>query len=108
MSYESESHRARPSVCTCTAHFRSDTWAYDFNLNTWTDMDPAVRPPPRYGHAMAYDLQSDRVILFSGYGLNGNYFDDTWAYDFNKNTWTNASASPSAPYSHAKAYDYQT
>src|SRR5439155_478261 len=49
--------------------FDSDeTWAYDFNTNTWTNMDPASKPSARDGHAMAYDTQSDRVILFGGSG----------------------------------------
>src|SRR5437667_94240 len=110
MAYDSESDRVILFGGSGNGDVLNDTWAYDFNMNTWTDMDPAVRPPPRYGHAMAYDLQSDRVILFSGYGLNGNYFDDTWAYDFNANKWTNKDPLPKPPmrYCHATAYDAQS
>ena len=110
MAYDSESDRVILFGGSGNGDVFNDTWAYDFNLNTWTDMDPAVRPPPRYGHAMAYDSQSDRVILFSGYGLNGNYFDDTWAYDFNANKWTNKDPLPKPPmrYCHATAYDAQS
>src|SRR5439155_86351 len=85
----------------------NDTWAYDFNTNAWTNLDPPAKPPVRYEHAMAYDSGSDRLIMFGGAGSSG-YLNDTWAYDFNKNTWTNASASPSARYSHAMVYDSQT
>src|SRR5437667_301225 len=107
MAYDSESDRVILFGGSGNGDVFNDTWAYDFNLNTWTDMDPAVRPPPRYEHAMAYDLQSDRVILFSGYGLNGNYFDDTWAYDFNANKWTDMDplGKPHGRYNHAMAYD---
>jgi len=35
--------------------------------NTWKDMNPGNYPRARYGHVMAYDSQSDRVILFGGY-----------------------------------------
>jgi hypothetical protein len=35
--------------------------------NTWTNMNPSTHPGARSGHAMAYDSESDRVILFGGY-----------------------------------------
>src|SRR5207249_1804853 len=84
----------------------SDTWAYDFNTSTWTDMSPAIEPPARYNHAMAYDSQADRVILFGGYGG----YNDTWAYDFNTNTWTdtNPVVEPPGRWGHALAYDSQS
>src|SRR5207249_3986926 len=75
----------------------NDTWAYDFNTNAWTDLDPPAKPPVRSQHAMAYDSGSDRLIMFGGVGSPG-YLNDTWAYEFNKNTWTNAPAGPSARY----------
>src|SRR5439155_1078131 len=94
--------------------YGSDTWAYNFNTNTWTNMTPAVMPPARYYHAMAYDSQSDRVILFGGIGISGSGSaflpNDTWAYDFNTNIWTNmtpASNPPARSY-HAMAYDSQS
>ncbi|MHA2143124.1 MAG: Kelch repeat-containing protein [Candidatus Thorarchaeota archaeon] len=70
----------------------NDTWAYNPGTNEWQMMSPATAPDKRFAHSMVYDSESDRVILFSG--LNGgdwasalNYFEDTWAYDFNTNTW---------------------
>ena len=79
--------------------------AYDFDTNTWTEMEPATGAmPPREWPAMAYDLSCDRVIVFGGYDpLLG----DTWAYDFNTNTWTKLAPEVSPPargYS-AMAYD---
>ena len=65
-----------------------DTWAYDFNTNVWTNMTPPVGPSARYRHAMAYDRQADRVILYGGQ-TRQPYQNDTWAYDFNTDTWTN-------------------
>jgi len=85
-----------------------ETWTYNFNTNTWTDMGPAVRPSARIVAAMAYDSQSDRVILFGGYA--GPRLGDTWAYDFNTNAWTNMGpASAPSPRSGASmAYDSQS
>ncbi len=81
-----------------------DTWAYDFNANTWRDMNPGTRPSPRGAHAMAYDAESDRVILFGG------EIPETWAYDFNANTWTNMSpvVQPAAWYLVDMAYDVES
>ncbi|MBI3949619.1 MAG: hypothetical protein HY314_04095 [Acidobacteria bacterium] len=85
-----------------------DTWAYDFNTNTWTSINPTIAPSQRSSHTMTYDAQSDRIILFGGY--DGTHKADTWAYDANTNTWTNMSPSlaPAARRSHAMAYDAQS
>ncbi len=77
-----------------TLTFYDDTWAYDFESNTWTEMHPAVRPPARILAGMAYDGAQDRVILFGGYA--GIPLDDTWAYDYDSNTWTELNP-PTAP-----------
>src|SRR5256885_11016718 len=74
-----------------TTGFLNDTWAYDFNTNRWTNLLGST-PTARAAHAMAYGSRSDRVILFGGLSFAGNtttVFNDTWAYDFNTNTWTN-------------------
>jgi len=34
--------------------------------NNWTNMNPSTYPGARQYHAMAYDSESDRVILFGG------------------------------------------
>ncbi|MHA1515825.1 MAG: Kelch repeat-containing protein, partial [Candidatus Heimdallarchaeaceae archaeon] len=76
----------------------NDTLAYDFNTETWTNMTPAVSPLGRSASKIAYDVESDRIILFGGYHYSGYPFDDptgavyqkdTWAYDYNTNTWEN-------------------
>src|SRR5438093_1522510 len=74
----------------------NDTWSYDFNSDTWTRLTPAVSPPIRYRHGMAYDPPSDRVILFGGSGGTGP-LGDTWAYDFIANAWTLLSAGGGPP-----------
>ncbi len=86
----------------------ADTWAYDFNSNTWTDMNPTAGPAARFDAAIAYDIESDRVILFGG-NLPGRS-DETWAYDFNSNTWTdmNPTARPTARFQAAMAYDIES
>ncbi|MEK6852066.1 MAG: kelch repeat-containing protein [Candidatus Thermoplasmatota archaeon] len=84
------------------------TWAYDYRNDTWTDLRPPESPPWRFGHAMAYDRQSDVVVLFGGLSSALLELDDTWAYDYNSNTWREMApaAHPSALYDHDMAYDY--
>ncbi len=84
----------------------SDTWAYDFDSNAWEELAPAVAPSPRYYHAMVYDVQSDRIILFGGTDVSG-HLADTWAYDYGANEWTEMApaTSPPARDSHSMAYD---
>jgi hypothetical protein len=63
------------------------TWVYDLNSNTWTEMSPEVSPPGRMDHAMAYDAESDRVILWGGGGRSPIKVGDIWTYDLSANIW---------------------
>ena len=92
----------------------SETWAYDTNTDTWTNMEPAVAPPGLLGARMVYDAESDRMILFSGMDpialmTDGIlvYINETWAYDFDSNTWTQMAPTTSPPPGNyfAMAYD---
>ncbi len=85
----------------------NQTWAYDFNDNTWKRMADG---PPRLGHRMAYDAESDRMIIFSGACYRDGRFQDvqeTWVYDFNRDTWTEMkpARSPTARHYYGLAYD---
>src|SRR5207247_928182 len=92
MAYDSESDRV---LLFGGAYTRdNETWAYDFNANAWTRMNPPTHPTGRWGASMAYDPRADRVVLFGGW--DGSYSDETWAYDFNANSWTNLNP-PSTP-----------
>jgi methionine-rich copper-binding protein CopC len=81
----------------------NDTWAYDFNSNKWTQMNPQSAPSPRGGVPLAYDSQSDLTVLFGG----GNFYNDTWTYDFNSDKWMNVTSSYAPPGRryHFLAYD---
>lgn len=66
-----------------------DTWAYDYESNTWTNMKPSMNPPARFAHAMAYDKLSRKVILYGGYTgePTNKLFNDVLAYDYKTNGW---------------------
>ncbi len=109
MAYDAESDRLVLFV-EWTGVPDNETWAYDFNTNTWTKMLVITRPSPRHSHAMAYDAESDRVVLFGGHLPSGVHSDETWAYDFNTNTWTNMEP-PTQPLklaAHNLAYDAES
>jgi hypothetical protein len=81
-----------------------DTWEWDGT--SWTQQEPAVSPPARHSHSMAYDSARGLTILFGGEGIGtGNFLSDTW--EWNGTTWTQESptTSPSARDSSAMAYD---
>ena len=85
----------------------NQTWAYDFNNDTWMKMSDG---PPRLGQRMAYDAESDRIIMFSGaYFQDGRFRDvqETWVYDFNSDTWTEMkpARSPAARHYYGLSYD---
>ena len=83
------------------------TWTYDLNSDSWTNMQPSKAPEGRFLAPMVYDSESERMIFFGGIGLhNSGLYDDTWAYDTSNNTWTqmNPAASPSKREAGAMAY----
>src|SRR2546422_805556 len=68
----------------------NDLWAYDYERNTWTERHPAVSPAPHQWHALVYVPTSNRTILFGGVNpVDGSLLNDTWAYDYHRNRWTN-------------------
>jgi hypothetical protein len=48
------------------ASFNNETWIYDVAANKWTEMKPATGPEARGAADLAYDSESDRVLLFGG------------------------------------------
>lgn len=67
----------------------NETWVYDTNTDTWTNMEPDPSPSGRWYQPMAYDSKADRVILWGGTDYAGDPADEglVWAYDYNTNTW---------------------
>jgi len=91
MAYDTESDRVILYGGGIGEEYSSPkTWAYDYNSNRWEQMpyDPGNSPGFRDWVKLAYDEKADRVILYGGLSENGQAQDETWAYDFNTNTWT--------------------
>ncbi len=84
-----------------------DTWTWDGT--TWANVTPeneGESPSPREGHAMAYDGERGRVVLFGGSNDLRPSLDDTWEWD--GATWksvTPQDKSPRPASNPAMAYD---
>ncbi len=85
-----------------TFNASNQTWVWDGT--NWTQMHPKVSPPARYGHAMAYDALSKKIVLFGGYGMYGES-NDTWTWDGSNWTQVTTSESPLPRSGHAMAFD---
>lgn len=66
-----------------------ETWAYDYNTNTWTNMQPFKHPGGINMMGMVYDSKADRVVMWGDFGrwYNASLEDAIWTYDYNTNTW---------------------
>lgn len=60
----------------------NDTWVYNYTLNQWQDITPALSPAGRSDYAVCFDYVNGRVILYGGWtnnNANYGYSGDTWA-----------------------------
>ena len=72
-------------------YFSDETWAYDYNTNTWTQLAPATHPSGRRLHSMVYDEAADKMVLFGG--IAGNFLkeeinDELWIFDPVAEEWS--------------------
>jgi hypothetical protein len=72
-----------------------ETWAYDPATDTWQERTPQDAPPARAYAAMAYDSESDRVVLFGGEGDDADEL--LWAYDYEADAWSSYESSDGPP-----------
>jgi len=85
-----------------------DTWIYDPGTYTWTNMSPAVSPPPRDKFSMAYHKAGGETVLYGGFLDNQSVMgNDTWSYNLSRNAWANLTPKNSPPprCGHSMAYD---
>lgn len=86
----------------------ADTWVYDPDKNSWTDLKPTGdSPAARALPQMTYDPGVKRLVLFGG-GTSSATFDDCWMFDYADRAWVPAAATggpPSARAGHALVYN---
>jgi N-acetylneuraminic acid mutarotase len=71
-----------------TTYLLNDTWVYDYDNNTWTELHPTIAPQQRYGTRMVYNSVEEKIVLFGGNSF-GNLTDDgqLWTFDASTTTW---------------------
>jgi hypothetical protein len=80
-----------------------DTWEWDGTQ--WTEVTPAISPPARFDHAMAYDSARGVTVLFGGYGSDNVVLGGTWEWDGTQWTDVTPTINPSDREGPAMAYD---
>ncbi|MFW9953644.1 MAG: kelch repeat-containing protein, partial [Candidatus Thorarchaeota archaeon] len=119
--YDSESDRAIlyggwHSTANAVPAYYNETWSFDFDTNSWENLNLSINPGLRSGHSSAYDSDADMMLIYGGAlsqdpdGSGFQYMDDTWGFDYNSNMWTNLSPSinPGVRYGAAMAFDSES
>ena len=84
-----------------------DTWRFDAENGAWTEVSPpGGNPGLRCLHAAIYDARDHRMIMYGGQ-RGGGALADIWAFDLERNSWTELTPSDSPPgrYFTAGVYD---
>jgi hypothetical protein len=74
----------------------ADTWEWDGQNKTWTQIKPTTSPPARSSHALAYDSARKRTVLFGGWS-GSTSLTDTWEWDGQSWTQIQTTTAPSSP-----------
>ena len=73
----------------------AETWYYDYNTNTWTEVDVETSPPALAMYGMAYDPATRKVVLYAGEMTSkyaGDLSPDVWVFDPARPNWTHVRA----------------
>jgi CubicO group peptidase (beta-lactamase class C family) len=118
LAYDRESHQVIlfggetddhcQSVGVGSVDTLEDTWAWDVQTRSWTEMHPAVHPAGRIFGQMVYDAESDRAVLFGGTDAANQPLGDVWAYDFNTDSWEQVASGPGARWGQSMVYDSES
>jgi hypothetical protein len=65
----------------------NDTWLYDFQNSSWTELFPSLSPSPRLGSAMTRIWNEDKIILFGGQ-QGTTLLSDTWSFNITNLEWS--------------------
>lgn len=79
-----------------------DTWEWDGSA--WSESHPNMAPSARAAHALAYDVQRQRCVLYGGADTSVR-FSETWEWDGLQWALRTAPVGPQARSGHRLAYD---
>jgi len=89
--YDPRGHRMVVFGGTSPLGKLNDVWALDLQTNRWIELTPPTdgpTPEPRLTPSTVYDPQGHRMVMWSGQGKEGVFFNDIWAFDLAAHTWT--------------------
>lgn len=71
------------------ANALNDTWAFDLETNTWTEivLPGAPRPPARYSMVAGLDATRNQLVITTGEARPGAFFNDVWTLNLQTDTW---------------------
>jgi hypothetical protein len=105
MAFDAERRRVVLFGGHGAAGVEDDTWEWDVDEDAWIPRSPATRPPARRSHAMAWDADRGRVVLFGGRTGSGLRLQDTWEWDGTDWVLRSPDERPSARQEHALVWD---
>ncbi len=79
MSFDQSSRSVLLFGTTQGGPVTAETWIWDGNQ--WKQALPARSPSGRLGASLAYDVASQRVLLFGGFNQAEGFQNDTWTWD---------------------------
>lgn len=66
----------------------NDVWTLDPAAARWAEVPVSgARPDVRFAHVATYDAPRDRLVIATGQGASGNFFNDVWALDLKTSVW---------------------
>jgi hypothetical protein len=84
-------------------------WEWNGLTSTWAARQIAgAEPAPRYGHAMVWDPDRKKVLMFGGIDETATRRNDVWEWDSAAGTWTERTITggrPTGRYGFSMAYD---
>ncbi|XP_071957536.1 multiple epidermal growth factor-like domains protein 8 [Antedon mediterranea] len=84
----------------------NDFWAYDFKLNSWTELQAVT---PLAGHTLT--VVDDELFLIGGYSPENGFLEKFFVFDIPTNEWeerTSQGSPPTGLYGHSAVYHEQT
>ena len=63
------------------------TWIFDSANGQWGEREPTIAPKSREAFGFAFDPVNEKAVLFGGTEGANVFYNDTWSYDYDTNTW---------------------
>jgi hypothetical protein len=96
-------------VVNNTTYF-NNTYSYNDNNYSWSQLSPTGVPSVRAGHTAVYDYNGTYPIMYVfGGNNNATYYNNTYSYNLTSGVWSTVSGTaPSVRSGHSAVYDLNT